>query len=95
MSRTGRPVANQFIMTDGEGNQYFQSYSTVIAVKPRLYPLYDSTCEHPANSKIKLDKDSWDYSVTTGKDRNEFLGEGIAETRRKIASGEYELVNLN
>jgi len=44
---------------------------------------------------IYLDKYSWDYSVTTGKYRNEFLGEGIAETRKKIASGEYILTNLN
>ena len=44
---------------------------------------------------IYLDKHYWDYSRTTGKYRNEFLGEGIAETRKKIKSGEYRLVDLN
>ena len=48
-----------------------------------------------SKGKIYLDEYYWDYSVTTGKYRNEFLGEGIAETRKKIASGEYILTDLN
>ena len=82
-SSNGNAVANQFIIYDGK-NTYFQSYNTIIA----MYPNYD-------NTKIKLDKNSWNYSVTTGKYRNQFLGEKIAETRKKIKSGEYKLVNLN
>ena len=78
--KSGRPVANQFIIMTPQG-RYFQSYGTVIAFIPLSGP-------------IQLDKD-WDYSVTTGKYRNEFLGEGIAETRKKINSGEYQLVDLN
>ena len=42
-----------------------------------------------------FDKDSWDYSVTTGKYRNQFLGENKAETLKKIKSGEYKLAKLN
>ena len=42
-----------------------------------------------------LDEHYWDYSATTGKYRNQFLGEGIAETRAKIESGEYILIDLN
>ena len=34
----------------------------------------------------------WDYSVTTGKYRNQFLGEGIKETREKIANGTYKIL---
>jgi len=45
--------------------------------------------------KVTLDRDNWDYSRTTGKYRNEFLREGIADTRKKIKSGEYALADLN
>ena len=79
-SSQGNKVANQFLITDN-GNEYFQSYRSMIAKK--------------SQGKIYLDEYYWDYSVTTGKYRNEFLGEGIAETRKKIASGEYILTNLN
>ena len=81
-SPRGNKVANQFIITDNHNNEIFQSYNTVIAMKNDSGIVY-------------LDKYSWDYSVTTGKYRNEFLGEGIAETRKKINSGEYILTDLN
>ena len=35
-----------------------------------------------------------DYSVTTGKYRNQFLGETKKETEAKIKSGEYILTDL-
>ena len=44
---------------------------------------------------IMLDKNYWDYSRTTGKYRNQFLGEDIKTTRKKIKSGEYKLWDLN
>ncbi len=74
-------IANQFIITTNDG-EYFQSYQTVIAFR-------DNT------GKVTLDKNNWDYSRTTGKYRNEFLREGIADTRKKIKSGEYALADLN
>ena len=80
-SRNGNEVPNQFRIFTEEGT-YFQSYSTLIAFKP-------------FGGKIQLDLRAWDYSVTTGKYRNLFLGETKKETERKIASGEYELVDLN
>lgn len=87
-SRTGREVPNQFIITmydeNGTLHEYFQSYKSMIVHK--TYGL---------NPSIILDEKYWDYSTTTGKYRNEFLGEGIAETRKKINSGEYVLANLN
>ena len=79
-SRSGNPVANQFIIYTAEGD-YFQSYDSVIVANN--------------NGKITLDNNTWDYSRTTSKYRNKFLGEGIAETRAKIESGEYELEDLN
>lgn len=64
---------NQFLITDGN-KTILQSYNSIIAVKE--------------NGKITLGKD-WDYSKTTGKYRNLFLGENKAETQRKIDAGIY------
>nr|BAR31486.1 hypothetical protein [uncultured Mediterranean phage uvMED] len=80
--RSHNAVANQFIINDDNGNKYFQSYRSLIVKK----------C---ADGRIFLDENTWDYSRTTGKYRNEFLGEGTAETRKKIKSGEYILTDLN
>lgn len=77
---SGRKVANQFIIED-KNRQFFQSYDSIIAIKK--------------NGKITLDKQYWDYSRTTGKYRNIFLGETKKETEKKIKSGEYRLRNLN
>lgn len=79
--RSGRPIANQFIIYTSEG-RYFQSYDSVIAFKDN-------------KGNVTLDLDDWDYSRTTGKYRNEFLGENIADTRANIESGKYKLTNLN
>lgn len=62
------------IISTNEGN-FLYSYGTLIAGK--------------VNGQVYLNEKYWDYSNTTGKHRNEFLGEGIAETRKKIKSGEY------
>jgi hypothetical protein len=80
-SSSGNPVANQFIIYTSEGT-YFQSYKSIIAFRDN-------------ENKITLDDYYWDYSRTTGKYRNEFLGEYIADTRAKIDSGEYKLADLN
>ena len=83
VSRNGNKVPNQFEIVTDLGI-YFQSYKTVIAFKP-----------HKAGSPIRLDKNRWDYSVTTSRYRNIFLDETTKETERKIKSGEYVLVDLN
>lgn len=79
-SSNGNDVPNQFKIYTDEG-VYFQSYNSIIAFK--------------SHGKIQLDKNTWDYSTTTGKYRNQFLGENKAETQKKIDSGEYQLVDLN
>ena len=79
--RTGQPVANQYIISINGVGTIFQSYRTIIAVK--------------TPKGIILDRDAWNYSRTTSKYRNEFLGENTAETRRKIDNGEYEMEDLN
>ena len=82
ISNSGNSVANQFKIRTPRAI-LFQSYNSIIAkIDIRT-------------NKITLDKYYWDYSRTTGKYRNKFLGEGIAETRAKIKSGEYKLKNLN
>ena len=82
---SGRDIPNQFIITT-EDRKIFQSYDSIIAVKINM-----------GNEKdyITLDKIYWDYSRTTGKYRNQFLGEDIKTTRKKIKSGEYRLADLN
>lgn len=91
--RTNGPVANQFVITEeGRGalgnfikRETFQSYDSVIAVRVVWEDRVD----------IELDAEKWDYSVTTGKYRNQFLGEAKKETEAKIKAGTYKLVNLN
>ena len=81
VSNKGNTIANQFTIRTHKG-RYFQSYNSIIA-------FIDN------NDRVFLDEYYWDYSRTTGKYRNQFLGEYIDETRSKIKSGEYKLKNLN
>jgi len=93
-SNQGNQVANQFYITglpagtffDGEerleSGEAFQSYQSMIAYKTH-------------NGRLYLDADKWDYSVTTGRYRNQFTGLNVAETRKAIESGEIKLIDLN
>jgi hypothetical protein len=85
-SNNGNKIANQFIITDDNGNEYFQSYKSMIVKKTKVTPFINT---------IELDQKYWNYSNTTGKYRNIFLGETIKDTRAKIKSGEYILTDLN
>jgi len=78
--RTGREAPNQFIIR-GDHETTFQSYNSVIAKK--------------RDGRIYLDINMWDCSKTTGKYRNQFLGETKKETEAKIRNGTYILVDLN
>ena len=96
-SNRGNTIANQFIVSgatlsigdDVYSGEVFQSYNSVIALK--AYRKEGST----EPRKVFLDERYWDYSATTRKYRGQFLGEGIAETHKKIESGEYILADLN
>lgn len=81
VSNNGNDIPNQFIIRTDEGT-YFQSYQSIIVFKSKDRTVY-------------LDADTWDYSTTTGKYRNFFLGETKKETEAKIKSGVYKLTNLN
>lgn len=74
-------VKNQFLIKTEHGT-YFQSYSSIIAFISN-------------DGEVALDKGLWDYSKTTGKYRNKFLGEDKKATEKKIKSGEYKLLSLN
>ncbi len=101
-SSSGRGVPNQFIITEkgngANGNfitrEIFQSYNSVIVERITWRP---EDCEgfRTGHIDVTLDRNKWDYSTTTGKYRNQFLGETKQETERRIASGEYKLADLN
>ena len=81
-TRRGRnPAVNQVVVHVPAGDAFF-SYGTFIAFSPARRDL---------NNPVVLGPD-WNYSNTTGRYRNQFLGEGLADTRRKIGSGEYRLL---
>ena len=80
-SSNGNKIPNQLEIICDNGTKYFQSYNSIIA-------FIDN------NGKTFLDDYYWDYSHTTGKYRNMFLGNGINDVREKIKSGEYKLKNL-
>lgn len=96
-SSKGNKIANQFIIQTGLNEningllcrniEYFQSYKSIIVKKGIQY------CD--GKQITLLDRDKWDYSVITGKYRNQFLGETKKETEAKIKSGEYILTDLN
>ena len=79
-SSNGNKVPNQFIIRVNSEGTFFQSYNTIIAAKT------------PEGVLLDLD---WDYSVTTGKYRNQFLGEKRPATEYKIKTGQYKLIDLN
>jgi len=100
-SSRGNPIADQFMIFNDKG-KYFQSYSSIIVFIPGDGIQCSGNCPDiycngwkKQPSKTQLDRNKWDYSVTTGRYRNQFLGETKAETQKKIDSGEYELVDLN
>ena len=72
-SSSGNKVKNQFLIWTDKG-QYFQSYQTVIAFRDN-------------EGNVTLDRGRWDYSTTTGKYRNSFLGMNKAQTEKAIKAG--------
>ena len=79
-SSKGNKIANQFQVVT-ENAIYFQSYNSMIA--------------KIEGAQVYLDPIFWDYSKTTGKYRNIFLGEDKKTTEKKIKDGTYILTNLN
>lgn len=79
---------NQFIIEsnklgNGFKDKWFQSYDSIIVYIDNYL------------GRTYLDQKYWNYSRTTSKYRNQFLGETTKETQAKIDSGEYVLADLN
>jgi len=94
---SGRVIANQFIVwSDGGINYRTRTGERMRSQRGRMFQSYRTNIAFiTLNGSVFLDERSWDYSRTTGKYRNLFLGESKKETEKKIKSGEYKLVNLN
>jgi hypothetical protein len=77
-------IPNQFIIYD-DNKTYFQSYRSIIV---KIERLEDKVVTY-------LDPVYYNYSRTTSKYRNAFLGESTKEIESKIKQGVYILENLN
>jgi hypothetical protein len=80
----GNKVNNQFIIFDSEFTM-FKSYNSNIV----------KTVFEEGKRVTYLDSYYWNYSRTTAKYRNQFLGESTKEIESKIKNGTYLLTNLN
>ena len=94
--RTGRKVANQFIISDCFIEYKTRTGEIMRSQKGNMFQSYQSNIAFKSvNGHTFLDAEKWDFSVTTGKYRNIFLNETKKETLKKIKSGEYILTDLN
>jgi hypothetical protein len=80
---SGRAIPNQYIIYTSNAT-YFQSYDSII-----VKVIFEDD-----KRVIILDDYYWDYSRTTSKYRNQFLGTTTKEVEEKIANGEYRLEDL-
>jgi hypothetical protein len=94
ISSRGNAVPNQFVI---EGHKHYGDANNppMITKRYRAFQSYDSTIVAIEGDDVLLDAHYWDYSRTTSKYRNQFLGETKKETQAKIDSGEYILTILN
>ena len=95
-SSNGNKVANQFVITNDDKEQYYQSYNSIIVkIGHDIIDKNDGITVKGVSINTYLDKKYWNFSNTTSKYRNKFLNETTKETMAKIKSGEYKLVDLN
>lgn len=94
--RTGRDVPNQFIIKHKGITTLRFGENIFVIDSPEIFQSYESVIGIRAKKgTITLDEIYWNYSKTTSKYRNIFLGETTKETQAKFDSGEYILTNLN
>lgn len=77
------PFANCVIIHLSNGWHILKSYNKTIAKK------------HYGKQKVIIDLRYYNYSASTGKHRNYFLGETLKDTDKKIKNGEYQTADLN
>ena len=80
----GNKIANQFCISTPEYSM-FQSYNSNIV----------KTTFENGKRVVYLDEYYYNYSNTTSKYRNNYLGETTKEIEAKIKAGIYILTNLN
>jgi hypothetical protein len=78
-------VPNQFIINTPEAT-FFQSYKSIIVKRD---------FDDDNKPRVTLDETYWNYSKTTRKYRNLFLGLTSKEIEANIKSGKFLLANLN
>ena len=83
-SSKGNKVPNQIIIMDGN-KRYFQSYDVIISMTDTS----EDFCQ------TYLDEKFWNYSKTTSKYLNEYLGMKSEQVKNAIKRGELILTNLN
>ena len=81
-------------LTSPKGNVVPNQFQIEIGNK-LFYKSYDSNIVKIENGRTYLDVKYWNWSKTTSKYRNLFLGETTKETERKILNGDYLLIDLN
>jgi len=89
ISAHGNDVPNQFVITNDNHDAYFQSYKSIIARRIATVASGDKLYH------VELDVNKWNYSRTTSRYLALFLGVPNIEIKKKVASGEYPLVDLN
>ena len=96
ISDRGNPITNQIIITDTKKDrETFQSYDSIIAIKEYKPERYSYAVPEEHKTNVTLDEYYWNYSRTTSKYRNIFLGEPKKDTVKQIKIKNYELVDLN
>ena len=93
-SSKGNTIANQFIINDVT-IKHLTPNGTECFYTGRMFQSYNSNIAFITSNTVLIDENKWDYSVTTGKYRNKFLGETKKETQAKIGNGTYILTDLN
>ena len=79
--RISTPFTNCVIVHLSNGWNILKSYNTTIAMRK--------------GQEVIIDSRYYNYSASTGKHRNYFLGETLKDTDKKIKNGEYQTADLN
>lgn len=83
INKNNNAMANHFVIDDDNGNSLLQSYKVIVAKID-----YE-------NDKIFLDRDFFDYSLTTKRAINFFLNNTHQERLKLIKENKIQLINLN
>ena len=89
-TNSGAPAQHQIVITYSTPTKevrLFQSYGVLIARNTLNKKTYKRTCE--------LSRNYWDYSRTTARYRNQYLGGDTKQVKKNLKNGVYCLASLN